>query len=367
MSAPPRRDPFRFAHEHRDEIAWLSQNTNHLDTTPRIQEALVESVKARDYEYYPHKDGIFGLADLARADLGLDPTWNVQLTHGALEGVYVIMRALLQPGDEVIATDPSFQPLHHQARLTGAKVVEIPIYQEPWKLTVEQARAAITDNTKVLLLIDPINPIGTEYTRAEVEAFANLAREHDLVLLHDITYHDFAYEPTLAGEFYPEKTVYAVSYSKNCGFAGLRIGALMAKEPLMAKIRPHLVNTLGTNVLAQAATKAALETKKEWMPRVLAQSRRNQEIIRDAVAKTEGCFIPVFPSSSNTLIIDVSQRGLDPNQIEERLLFDHKVFVRGGPYLSQRFGAKFVRVSFSVPEEHVRRFADAWPKVVASL
>ena len=367
MSAPPRPDNFRYAHERRGEIAWLSQNTNHIPTTPAIEEALIAGVKAHDYEYYPFKDGIFGLADVARRDLGLGSEWQVQFTHGALEAVYVLMRGLLKPGDEVIATDPSFQPLHHQARLTGARVVEVPIYEAPWKLTVEKARAAITDKTKLLLLIDPINPLGTEYTRDEVRAFAELAREKSLTLLHDITYHDFAYEPTLAGEFYPEGTMYAVSYSKNCGFAGLRIGALFGQQALMARIRPHLVNTLGTNVLAQRATKAALETKKEWWPRVLAACRDNQRIIKEAVDKTEGCFIPVYPSSSNTLCIDVSARGLDPNVIEDKLLHEHKVFVRGGPYLSEKFGSRFVRVSFSVPTEHAQRFAEAWPKVIASM
>lgn len=363
----PRRDPFRFAHEHRNEVAWLSQNTNHLPTHPAIRQALLDAVEAREYEYYPFKEGVFGLNDLCRRDLGLSPEWQVQLTHGALEAVYVLTRALLRPGDEMIATDPSFQPLHHQARLAQASVVEVPIYEAPWKLTVEKARAAITPKTKVLLLIDPINPLGTEYTRAEVKAFAELAREHGLVLLHDITYHDFAFQPTLAGEFYPEGTAYAVSYSKNCGFAGLRIGALLAQKPLMDRMRPYFVSTLGTNVLAQRATKAALETKKEWLPNVINQSRLNQKVIADAVARTEGCFIPVNPSSSNTLCIDVSARGLDPNVIEDKLLFDHKVFVRGGPYLSERFGARFVRVSFSVPEQDARRFADAWPKVVNSL
>lgn len=366
MSAP-RRDPFRFAHEHRDEVAWLSQNTNHIPTTTAIRDALLASVEAREYEYYPFKEGVFGLPDLVRADLGLDASWQVQLTHGALEAVYVLTRALLRPGDEMIATDPSFQPLHHQARLAGANVVEVPIWQAPWKLTVEQARAAITPKTKILLLIDPINPLGTEYTRAEVKAFAELAKEKGLVLLHDITYRDFAFDPTLAGEFYPEGTVYAVSYSKNCGFAGLRIGALVGQKAVMDRVRPYFVNTLGTNVLAQRATKAALETKKQWIGRVVETSRANQRVIAEAVRKTDGCAIPVNPSSSNTLCIDVSARRLDPNLIEDRLLFEHKVFVRGGPYLSERFGTRFVRVSFSVLPEHAQRFADAWPKVVGSM
>lgn len=362
-----KRDPWVFAHEHRDEIAWLSQNTNHLARIPAVEKALLDSVRNHEYEYYPYSKGVFGLTDLVRKDLGLDESWQVTLTHGALEATYVFLRGVLGPGDEIIATDPSFQPIHAQARAAGAHVVEVPIYQAPWKLTVEQARAAITPRTKALLLIDPINPLGTEYTRAEVKAFAELAKEHRLILLHDITYHDFAFDATLAGEFYPEGTAYAVSYSKSCGFAGMRIGALVAQAALLDRVRPHFVSTLSTNILAQRAVKAALEHKDEWIGPVVETSRANQKVIADAVRKVDGLFIPVNPSSSNTLVIDVSARGFDPNAIEERLLFDHKVFVRGGPYLSQRFGKNFVRVSFSVPPEHARRFADAFPKVVANL
>ncbi len=363
----PKRDPFLFAHENRDQIAWLSQNTNHLARIPAVEQALLDAVRGHDYEYYPYSKGVFGLHDAVRNDLNLDETWQVQMTHGALEAVYVFMRAFVGAGDEVIATDPSFQPLHHQARIAGGKVVEVPIYQKPYKLTVEQARAAITPRTKVLLLIDPINPLGTEYTRDEVKAFAALAREHGLVLLHDITYRDFAYSPTLAGEFYPEGTLYAVSFSKSCGFAGMRVGALIGQTEMMARVKPQLVNTLGTNVFAQRAVKAALATKSEWLPNVLETSRANQRVISDAVSKIDGLFIPVNPSSSNTLVIDVSERGFDPDAIEQKLLYDHKVFVRGGPYLSERFGQRFVRVSFSVPAEHALRFAEAFPKVVASL
>lgn len=361
-------DTFRYAHEHRDEVVWMSQNTNHIPTTPRLREVLLDAVANGEYSYYPFTRGLFGLPDLILKDLGLDGTRHeAHVTAGALEATDLVTRTLLEPGDEVIATDPSFLPIHQQIVLARAKPVELPIYQHPWKLTAEQVQEAITPRTRMLLLIDPINPLGTEYTREEVRALAEVCRDHGIYLLHDITYRDFAYRPSLAGEWAPEHTLYAYSFSKNCGFAGLRLGALVAPAPLMAKVRPRFTNVLGTNVLAQRAGKVALETKAEWLPRVLDISRGNQDAIAKLVGGMEGLSIPVYPSSTNTLVIDVSARGLDPVALEQELLFQHHVFIRNGPYLSKRFGPRFVRVSFSVTPEHCRRFLDAFPLAVEAV
>lgn len=347
----------------------MSQNTNHIPTSPKIEEALLGAVKSREYNLYPYGKGLPGLPELVVSDLKLraEDGWAAHVAHGGLESLYVMNRALLKPGDEVVASDPSFLPIHNQIALSGAKAVELPIYAAPWKLTPGAVRAAITPRTRMLLLIDPINPLGTQYTRDEVRQMAEIANERDLVLVHDITYHDFAFDPALAGEWAPDRTIYAYSFSKNCGFAGMRIGALVAKPPLLDKIRPFFVNTLGTNILAQRAAKAALETKKEWIGRVVQISRDNQRQIVEAVRKIHGLFVPVYPSSSNTLCIDVSGRGIDPDAFERTLLYDHGVFVRSGTYLSPRFGKDFVRVSFSVEPEGVARFTKALPEVVEKL
>ncbi len=361
-------DPFAYAHEHADDIVWMSQNTNNIPTTPKIKASIVDAVEHGLHTLYPLRRGVPGLPEAVLDDLKLDPAhWRVELTNGGLEGLYCFTRAFLRPGDEVIASDPSFLPIHGQVALTGATTIEIPIYEAPYKLTLEKVKAAITPRTKVLLLIDPINPLGTEYTPDEVKGFAELANEHDLILIHDITYHDFAYNPALAGKWAPDRTVYCYSFSKNCGLAGMRVGAFIAPGPIMDKVKPFFVSGLGVNVLAQRAALAAIESKSEWVKRVVDISRRNQAAINEMVDGIDGLFVCVNPSSSNTLCIDVSGLGLDPNEIETKLLFEHKVFIRGGPYLSKRFGKNFIRVSFSVPEDQCAKFVDVFPKVVAEL
>lgn len=365
-AAPPGVDHFEWAHR-TPGIAWMSQNTNTLPTTPRIDEAVQDALRRGLHHLYPLQKGLPELSQLLRDDLGLGQDWGVMLGHGGLECLYAMSRALFAKGDEVVCTDPSFLPIHNQLKLGGAVPVELPIYSPPWKVTAERVQEAITPRTKGVLLIDPINPLGTAYTRDEVRAIAEVAKDAGVVLVHDVTYRDFSDHQTLASEFYPDKTVIVYSFSKNAGLAGMRVGALAAPKALWDAIKPFTVSTLGINILAQVAAKAALETKKDWMPRVREQSRRNQATIKAAVAKAEGCFLPVYPSHANLFVIDVSATGLSPATIEERLLFDHKVFVRGGGYLSPRFGDRFVRVSFSVSEQDCARFAEAWPRCLAEL
>ncbi len=360
-------DKFQYAHEHADEIVWMSQNTNHIPLSPKIEEAILEAIRSREYNLYPYSKGVDGLPEAILKDLDLGGGWDVIVTNGGIEALYILNRALLSEGDEVIATDPSFMPIHHQIRLSGANPVELPIYKEPWKMTPEAIRAAITPKTKMILLIDPINPVGTAYTRGEVKEICEIAREHDLYIIDDITYRDFSPDHTLTSEFYPEKSIIVYSFSKTSAFAGMRIGALIAPKELMEKMRPYNTNVLSVNILAQRGALASLETKGEWLDRMLKTAMRSQEIVKEAVDEEGGAFIPVFPSRTNMLIIDISALGIDGDELEHRMLYGDGVFIRGGSYLSPRFGKNFIRVSFTVPNDGAERFKESFVKQIAAM
>ncbi len=346
----------------------MSQNTNTIPTSPEVEKAILESAKSKEYNLYPLAPGIFGLQDAIFKDLGISKEeFDCLITPGGIEGLYILNRALLKKGDNVIASDPSFMPIHHQVRLSDAEVKELPVYQEPWKLTEEQVKEAVDDKTRMFLLIDPLNPLGTPYAKDEVKAFCDICQDHDLYMIDDITYRDFADEHTLTTDFYPEKTLIAYSFSKNCGFAGMRIGALLAPKDIMKELKPYNTNVLSVNIIAQRAALAALETKEKWIDRVVGISRKNQESIKNCVEGIEGAFLPVYPSHTNMFVIDISETKIDPDEVEKKLLFEHHVFVRGGNYLSKRFGSRFVRTSFSIPEEQCAKFCEAFPKVIEEL
>src|SRR5207249_9177142 len=175
------------------------------------------------------------------------------------------------------------------------------------------ALESITPATKMLLAIDPNNPLGAGYSRSQIKGLADIARDHGQWLMDDITYRDFNPDHVLATAFYPEKTLVSYSFSKGPGLAGMRIGAILAPSEgpryehgpygiVMQSLRKMDTNVLGVNVLAQRAAIAALRTKKEWLPEVRRACARNQEIIRAAVKKVDGSSLPVYPSKANMFV-----------------------------------------------------------------
>ena len=362
----PASDAFRYAHAHHDEIAWMSQNTNHLVPSEIVREAVEKALRERRYEGYPLATGDPELLDAIAKDFGV-PGLQPFLTGGGTEALYMTTRALLAPGDEVIASDPSYLIIHRFIELCGATPKNLDIYAPPYRLTAERVREAVGPKTRMILLIDPLNPLGSGYPREEVRAIAEIAHDHHLTLLNDVTYRDFSDGHALAAEFAPEDTVTIWSVSKNCGLAGLRLGGLLARPDRIAKLARFNTNDLGVNVLAQAAALAALRTKSQWIGGVVRQTRANGARIRDVVATVPGASLPVYPSRANMMVIDIAPTGVSPDAVQDDMLRHHGVFVRAGNYLSPTHGGRFVRVSFSNPPSDIERFAKAFPVAMTTL
>lgn len=360
-------DAFRWAHARRSEVVWMSQNTNHLVPPAIVAEAIRGAVEERRYEGYPYAPGDLELRRLVLEDLGFPAEYGFLLSAGGTEALYMLTRALLSAGDEVVASDPSYLIIHKFIELAGARTRNLEIYQPPFRLTSERVAEAIGPKTKMILLIDPLNPLGTGYPKEEVRAIAEIAKDKGLYLLNDVTYRDFADAPTLAAPYHPEKTITVWSVSKNCGLAGMRIGGLAAPPELVARIGRYNTNDLGVNILAQVAAIALLKSKPTWIESVRATTRGNQARIKAAVEAIPGLSLPVYPSQANMFAIDVARREIAPEALQREMLEKHKVFVRAGNYLSPTFGSRFVRASFSNPPSDIDRFVDALPAAVNAL
>ena len=119
--------------------------------------------------------------------------------------------------------------------------------------------------------------------------------------------------------------------------------------------------------MGQRAAIAALETKAEWLPGLVETAVNNQKLIKEAVDRVDGAKLPVYPSAASMMVIDISEHNADPQDVQDKLLYENDIFVRAGNYVSARFGDNFIRVSFSIPTSEVERFAEAFPKVMKEL
>lgn len=345
-------------------LMWLGQNTNHFSPHPAVVQAMLDSIEREEYHAYAPPAGFEALRALILEDLGL-PEQSVLVTDGAVEALYNVCHTICTPGTQFVTTDPGWKWPIHFAQAAGAATTEIPIYkpENDYKLTVAQLEAAVTNDTRLIYLVDPNNPLGTCYTRDEIEAFTRIAGRVGAYFMHDCTYAHFADAHTLAARFYPERTFTIYSFSKWLGVAGLRIGAVVAHPGLIERLAAAPPNNLGSNVVSQRAAIAGLRTKKDWFPEINRRQRRNQAGIAQAVAKVPGLCVVVYPSQANFLVIECVEAGITPEALCHAFRGEG-IMIRQGKYHTPTFGHRFVKVSTTVPEAWADAFCARLPAMV---
>lgn len=366
--------PFEIRNAHFDRLVnraglrWMGQNTNHLPPHPAVIEAMRRCIDDREFQIYAPPAGFEELRAGVVADLGLATSGEgaqaALISDGAIASLYHVCHCLLQPGDKLLTTDPTWNWPIAFARSVGAQVEQIPIYgpEYGYRLAPQRLRERLDANTRLVYIVDPNNPLGTAMTAGEVQEVVDAVRRCGAYLVQDCTYRHFAYEHTLAARLYPERTLTIYSFSKWLGMAGLRIGAVVAHPDIIEMLASAPPNNLGSSILAQRAALAGLRIKQEWFPGVLATQRDNQRRIQAAVDAVADLTMPVYPSNANFVILECGH-GLRPEALcaayQER-----GILIRQGSYHTKRFGDRFVKVSTTVPVEWVEEFATLLPEMV---
>ncbi len=347
-------------------LYWLGQNTNHLPMHPAVRQALMASIDSEEFHAYAPPGGFEALRHAIVEDLGLPVASMAALvTDGAVAALATVCQAYCAPGTSFVTTDPGWKWPMQFARQAGAEVREIPIYDASagYRLTARQLAANVDRTTRIVYLVDPNNPLGIRYTREEITEFCDIARSVGAILLHDSTYRDFADDHVLAATVYPDGAITTYSFSKWLGLAGLRVGAVVASCEIIERLAGHATATLGCSVIAQRAAAAGLAVKAEWMQGVQTTQRRNQAAIKAAVDLIPGLSLPVYPSHGNFLIIECADLGLRPEALAAAYA-DRGIMIRQGSYHTPRFGARFVKVSTTVPTEWVDAFCRQLPEAI---
>jgi aspartate/methionine/tyrosine aminotransferase len=337
-----------------EDLAQLGRNTNHLPTPPNLVEAMLASIRRGDHQHYAPPLGLSELHELILQDLGLTEG-TVWITNGATEGIVQIARTLLQPGDEVVLTDPGYYLLAAHAEQLVAKPVYVPVYETPGRhVTLDLLERAINSRTRLVYLVDPLNPLGS---RVDAEVYAALARRlvrQGTYVLQDATYRDFAEDPVAAARLAPDRVLTTYSLSKFAGLAGLRVGAVVGTRGVVARLVTPQSNNLGASLLGQRVAVEALRTKAAWFPERWARQRENQRRLVEALGGLPGLRPVLYPSHGNFVAFDVTGTDWSATALCTRLLRD-RVCVRQGTYNSLAYGERFFRVSTTAPDSWLAR------------
>jgi histidinol-phosphate aminotransferase len=242
----------------------LSSNESPFGPLPSVVKVIAEA--AGGINRYPDN----GAADLTEAIAArfAVPVSNVAVGCGSVGVVQQLLEAVGEPGAEVLYAWRSFEAYPYLSDLAGVTSVRVPLRDEAHDLPA--MADAITERTRLIFLCNPNNPTGTVVRRAEVEEFLGKVPEDCLVVL-DEAYSEYVRDPGVADgiTLYRDRPNLAVlrTFSKAYGLAGLRVGFMIAHEPVAAAVRKTML-TFTVNALAQAAALASLQAEPELLERV---------------------------------------------------------------------------------------------------
>ena len=355
----------------RTEWADLGWMANHMGPSPAVLDVMRQAVDAEHVgPYSPDLDeplrALMAERLLGRAQ---DESFAVIGTEGAQAGVGLAALACLDPGDQVIVTDPGYFHFVPALRLAGAEPVWVRLgAANGWRLDPDEVAAALTPRTKMVVVCDPVNPFGTVQQRDELEALLRLSAQRRLVLLSDTTHSAHRIDPTaqhhslaaLQAE-HPEATVLVSSgLAHGYGMAGVRIGALGGPPDLVRTCLQVKIATvrLNTNRLGQVGAAAALRDA-EWQ-------RRGEEVIRWNLAAVRGALpLIVEPEYGFSCVADCSHVGASAQELTVALC-KRKVAVYPGDGLGEVGATTTIRLNVSDPDPRaVERFAAVLPEAIA--
>jgi N-succinyldiaminopimelate aminotransferase len=167
---------------------------------------------------------------------------DVQVTMGATEAIAAAVLGLCEPGDEILAFDPTYDSYGAAAMMTGARLVPVPLHPPEWRFDPDELRAAITSRTRAILVNTPHNPTGRVLDRAELEQIAAVVAEHDLIAITDEVYEHLVFDgldhiPLATLDGMHQRTLTISSLGKTFSVTGWKVGWATGPAPLVAGVR----------------------------------------------------------------------------------------------------------------------------------
>jgi aspartate/methionine/tyrosine aminotransferase len=328
-----------------------------FDTPQHIKDAAKQALDDGLIAYTSN----YGLPELRQAiaaklqkenHITADPDKEIIVTVGANEAVLMIMMGLLNPGDEVLIPDPMWLHYFYCARLAGARVVSVPLSEtDGYQLNPDDIEKRITPRTKMIVVNTPHNPTGVVYTRETLEAVANIAAKHNLIVLSDEIYERIIFDgqehismatfPQIAGQ-----VVTVNGFSKSYAMTGWRLGYVVAPPDITKMlIRVHQYTTVCATSFAQAGATAALTGPQESIDMMVGKFDERRKVIIDTFAQMPGAGL-VKPTGAFYTFPNLS--AIDPSSevIAQKLLAATGVAVVPGSAFGEA-GEGHVRLAYS--------------------
>ena len=282
---------------------------------------------------------------------------EVMVSVGGSEAIDLALRALLEPGDEVIIPEPCYVSYEPITTLTGGVPVHIKTTEEnDFRVTAEEIENAISDKTKAIVLSYPNNPTGAALRREDLEAISKVLRDKNIVVISDEIYSELTYgikhESIASFSGMKDKTIVINGFSKSFSMTGWRLGYAVGPKPLIdAMIKIHQSCIMAAPTTSQYAAIVALKDCDDDVE----EMRKQYDLRRQyCVRKLNEMGLHTFePKGAFYVFPNITSSGMSSDEFCEKLLHDKHVAIVPGTAFGD-CGEGFVRISYAYSIDHLR-------------
>lgn len=345
----------------------LAQGVCDTEVPRPVEAGAIEAI-AQGHNIYTRMDGIASLrqaiADkLARHNrMKADPEGEVLVTSGATAGFYAACMALFNPGDEVVLFEPFYGYHLNTLRALRVNASAVPLSAPDWALDLHDLRRAITPRTRGIVINSPSNPCGKVFSRAELEAVAALAIEHDLFVITDEIYEYFIFDgarhispATLPGM--AERTISISGLSKTFSITGWRVGYVVADRRWMGAISyfHDLIYVCTPTPFQHGAAAGLMQLPDSFYSGLATEYEAKRDMLCAALA--DAGMTPAIPQGAYYVLADVSGLpGATAREKARNLLRETGVAaVAGTAFFANGRGDNLMRFCFAKRDEDLRR------------
>ena len=340
-----------------EDVVILAAGEPDFDTPEAVKEAAIKAIREGRTKYTPAS----GTSLLKEAvchklsrDNDLDYDVNeVVISNGAKHSLYNVLQVICNPGDEILIIPPYWLSYPEMAKLAGARPKVLPVREEnAFKATAEDIRAALTKNTRALIMNSPSNPAGVVYEEKELREIAEVCLAGGIMVLSDEIYEKIIFDGkehfsiAAVSDEMRAATILINGVSKSYSMTGWRIGYAAGDKKIMEMVATlQSQSTSNPCSISQAAAEYAFSSTdlESEIERNREEFQRRRDCLMDLLSG-EKKLIPFKPAGAFYLFCDISKCGTDSVTFAKRLLDEKKVAViPGGPFGDDRF----IRISFA--------------------
>ncbi|MBR7927498.1 aminotransferase class I/II-fold pyridoxal phosphate-dependent enzyme [Aerococcaceae bacterium zg-ZUI334] len=347
---------FSMASEMKDVIS-LGVGEPDFDTPWHVRDEAIYTIQ-KGRTFYTANAGLLELRQAIAENImrlqgvAYDSAKEVLVTIGGSEAIDLVFRAVIEPEDEVIYTQPSYVSYLPCVQLAGGVPVAIDLKEENnFRLTREELEAAITDKTKVLVLSFPNNPTGAVMTKADLEAIVDLIIEKDLLVVSDEIYDRLTYnedEEHVSIISFPgmrERTIYINGFSKAYAMTGWRLGYCAGPAQIIEQMtKIHQFTIMAAPTMSQYAGLEALKSGEQDVEEMRESYNQRRRFL---LSELDRLGIPCFePLGAFYIFPNISQFGMTSEEFATRLIMEKRVAVVPGTAFGKS-GEGFVRISYA--------------------